>query len=481
MSKEVITWGLQTFVLALMLHASFLGIVRNSEARDLTDAVIQGYSFKDDGTSFLGAFIPGTSQPTDVAAAGRAVAPALAAAVAQAVSQSFPLTSIAPAFTYRYNSSLRVFERSTGVPGPLFSERALTLGKGQFNLSVGYAFMDFSEINGTDLDEIRSPVLIFEQFRNPVVTPSGLVGFPPSAVRLHTQLDIQAHVIAPSLRYGITENWDLGVTLPIVNTSVHVKNETERVVDLDGSYFSGSPLIILDAFGNKIPLNSYTQMPFVKSRQRAGLLSKAAASATGIGDILFRTKYHLWRTGFGGAALGLNLQLPTGEVRDFHGTDETHLSTLLYGSQVLWERFEPHLNLGMDFNAADVDRSSFLYAAGSTFLVGKELGLVVDFLARSEFRRFPLRLPPQGKLSGSPLDRPANTCTTSQPCSLLNFEVVFPTFPIAFKRNDIIDFSFGARYILGTSGSIFFGGIIPINDAGLRADFIPSGGIEYTF
>jgi hypothetical protein len=54
-------------------------------------------------------------------------------------------------------------------------------------------------------------------------------------------------------------------------------------------------------------------------------------------------------------------------------------------------------------------------------------------------------------------------------------------FPEPIKRNDTIDFSFGLRYVLGSSGSIFFGGIIPLNDDSFRADFIPSGGLEYTF
>jgi hypothetical protein len=53
--------------------------------------------------------------------------------------------------------------------------------------------------------------------------------------------------------------------------------------------------------------------------------------------------------------------------------------------------------------------------------------------------------------------------------------------PIKIQRNDIANFTFGLRYALGTAGSVFFGGVVPLNDDGFRADFIPSGGIEYTF
>lgn len=78
------------------------------------------------------------------------------------------------------------------------------------------------------------------------------------------------------------------------------------------------------------------------------------------------------------------------------------------------------------------------------------------------------------------MNRTLDTCTAAQPC-FLSSVTTFPAFPIKIKRNDIADFSFGLRYALGTSGSVFFGVIVPLNDDGLRADFIPSGGIEYTF
>jgi hypothetical protein len=32
--------------------------------------------------------------------------------------------------------------------GPLFAERALTIGKGKFNFNIGYAYVEFDDING---------------------------------------------------------------------------------------------------------------------------------------------------------------------------------------------------------------------------------------------------------------------------------------------------------------------------------------------
>jgi hypothetical protein len=484
---------LPALILVILVQAFSPGVLLKSEAKDLTDVLAQGFSF---GTSIPLPFFTPTGDIAVAPAAGAAVAPAFSAAIAQAVTQEVPLASVAPAFTYRFNPALDIFERLTGVPGPLFSERAPTLGKGQFNFAVGYAFLDFSELNGTDLDNIRSPGLFTEFFPEesfPVgQLPTGeeLFFVPVSDSLLRTRIDLQAHVIVPTLRYGITDKWDVSLSIPIVNTFLRVRNESVRVVD---PAFPAGGAFTLDAQENLKDFQGFIdpegkrlrggQIPLVRSQRPAKSLKRAAGSATGVGDIMLRGKYHLWQSELGGAALGLNLQLPSGEVRDFHGTDETHLSTFLYLSEVLWERFEPHLNVGVDFNADNVDRSSFLYAVGGSLLVGTRLGLIVDFIGRSEFGRFPVRIPPEGLTQGFALDKESDTCTAEQPCfpDLDRGLFSFPIFAARIKRNDIADFTFGLRYALGTSGSVFFGGVVPLNSDGFRPDFIPSGGIEYTF
>jgi hypothetical protein len=480
---------ISVIVLACALQAFAGGVVSHSEAKDLTDVLIKGFSYN--------AFGKNTS------AAAEAAAPAFSASIAEAVRQ-VPVAAGAPSFIYRFNSAVDSYERLTGVPGPLFTERALTLGKGQFDFSIGYSYIDFSDLNGTDLDNIRSPALlgaVFTDegvpFRQPslpgvVLGPGEEVFSAPSSLSLiRTQIDLQAHVIVPTLRYGLTNNWEIGLSIPIVNTFLRAKNGIEQIVDLDSA--SAHFLFVGDTQGNFLRrigffdhagnLLQREALPFIKSRRSPVPLSKAAGSATGVGDITLRTKYHFWRSELGGAALGLNLQLPSGEVKDFHGTDETHLSTFLYVSQVFGERFEPRLNIGVDFNADDVDRSSFLWSVGGTYLLRTQLGLIIDFLGRSEFGRFPARIPEEGIYQGVALDRKADTCTPERPCfiDVARGSVPFPFFPEKIERNDKVDFAFGLRYALGTWGTIFFGGIVPMNDDGVRADFIPSGGIEFTY
>lgn len=491
------------WVVVVLLQVGLWSVcIPQSEARSLKKAFIQGFAFPTapggvgtttrDQESLLGFFTPdgNFASPEALTRAAQGVAPVIAAAVAHAVTQQFPLASVAPAFTYRYNPVLSIYERSTGVPGPLYSERALTLGRGQFNFSIGYSYVSFDEFNGTDLDNIASPGLINEVFL-PDLELNGTPLFPFGLSQLRTRIDLQAHVIVPAFRYGISDHWDVSLAIPIVNTSVRVRNEVRRVAELSDGRLAlvGDDLLFVGVspdfsrITQVIPItpDTITQIPFRLSQRPPALLARAAASATGIGDISLRTKYHLWRTENGGATVGLNLLLPSGDVDDFHGTDETHVNPFVIVSQVMWDRFEPHVNIGFDFNADDVDRTAFTYAVGATLMVWGRLGVSVDFIGRSEFGRFPANLPPSGFIFGTGLNRPAASCTTQQPCNVRPQLTSFALFPERVRRNNLDDFSFGVRYALGTSGSIFFGGIIPLNRDGLRSDFIPSGGVEYSF
>ena len=473
------------FVLTCTLQATSLGVISRSEAKDLTDVLGRAFVFQSPTGEFDAS--GEISSLVDFSHISKAVGPAFSSAVARSVAQEFPLVSVAPAFIYHFNPSTDIYERLTGVPGPLFSERALTIGKGQFNFGVGYSFINYSSINGVSLDNIQSPGLISEFFdekrriKEHLPTGENLFVIPLTLSRIRTLIDLNAHVVVPTFRYGVTDRWDVSLALPIVSTYLRVRNRAVRTEDL-ATFAKEGPegdfRDFVDRTGKPIEGDL---LRFSKSERPSASLSKASGSATGVGDFLLRAKYQFWQNGFGGGALGLHLQFPTGKVRDFHGTGQTHVITFLYLSQVLRELFEPHLNLGIDFNADNVNQSSFLYAVGATLRVGKKLGLVIDFLGRSEFQRLQVRINPNDTVKGAVLDRALNTCTTEKPCFIKQDNISFPALPIRFKRNEIVNFSFGLRYALGTAGSVFFGGIVPLNDDGFRANFIPSGGVEYTF
>ena len=65
-----------------------------------------------------------------------------------------PLPTPASGFTYTFDSSLGVFQRSTQSFGPILTERAETIGKGKFTFGVTYQHFGFDTIEGLSLGDV---------------------------------------------------------------------------------------------------------------------------------------------------------------------------------------------------------------------------------------------------------------------------------------------------------------------------------------
>jgi hypothetical protein len=57
-------------------------------------------------------------------------------------------------FTFALDPALGTFVRTTESLGPLFAERAPTLGRGKLNVNVSFTFFEYDEFNGEDLDNL---------------------------------------------------------------------------------------------------------------------------------------------------------------------------------------------------------------------------------------------------------------------------------------------------------------------------------------
>jgi hypothetical protein len=356
---------------------------------------------------------------------------ALAENIADTAARSVPVISSSAGFTYRYNPSTEVFERTSQTLGPLFMERPDTLGRNKFNVSVSFQYVELNTFDGTDLTKLQNddPIVIR------TVGAGGTQGF--AATRLRYSLGLQQYVTSVSATYGITDDLDINLLVPIISTRLRVGVHAQDVAAAgpDG-VFSPSP-----------------------GPERTGF---DKGDAVGVGDILVRSKYQLPRWAWLRSALGLQLRLPSGSSSDFQGTGDVELSPFLYLSTVLWDRVEPELNLGIDYNADDVSRSAARYALGVDVDATRWCNFNVAYLGRSQFE-------------GSD----ANT----------NFQhlrggqlVSEPLLGLDFGRTDTSDLSFGVRFVVWGNVMVYANGIYAINDSGLRNDtIIPSGGVEATF
>lgn len=364
-------------------------------------------------------------------------------ALANTVASSYPVASASSSVTYAFNPKTESFERQTRVLGPIIGERAETIGKGQLNIGASLSFIDFSTINGDNLGDlvnqasIGGRVVSFPVPGGVTLKDGRFTNFLP--VLVHANINVQATIGTPSITYGVTPDLDVNLSLPLIETYLNVKvNETVPDPRL--------PQFMLRDCGTAAddpnPCKPGEIRPTTINRQ-------AADRAVGFGDLLLRFKYIVLRDKPVDLAAGLSVSFPSGDPDNFHGTGNYQLQPELVVSKVIAERFEPLLNLGVNLNADDVSRSSFRWAVGGTGIVYGPITAAAVFLGRNEFN--------------------AQTDPISAP------------FFFQIHRNDYYDFSFGLRCLFAESGVVSANVIVPLNRDGLRADYIPTLGVEYAF
>ena len=381
----------------------------------------------------LGASIPNaTAGLTDVFRHPRFARLELAAlgpALADTVAATYPIASASSSVSYAYDPGADMPIRRPGVMGPIFGERAETLGAGRIDLALSYSFVDLDEIDGEPLNALVSRRSVGHRFLFFPV-PGGVTlrdGRFTSLlpVRVALDVDVKAHIVAPSLTYGLTSDLDVNLTLPVVRTSLDVRART-RAPD---------------------PRRPVFALP----RGEPPMLGVRAGSDTseGIGDVLLRTKYVVRRGAPVDVALGLGLSLPSGRSGDFQGTGTTRVQPTLIASRTIGTRLEMLANAGMDLVADEVARSVVRWAAGGTTMLAGPLALTAVVLGRHELA------PP-----GDRIARP---------------------FFFQIRRSDVVDASVGLRWRFAAAAVLSANALVPLNKGGLRAEVIPTVALEYSF
>jgi hypothetical protein len=398
-----------------------------------------------------------------------AIAP-LGKAIGSQVANQIPSLSTSAGYTYEWNPELEVLERSAKTFGPLFTERAVTLGRNKFNLNLSYTFISFQEFNGKNLDRLTNRVerafvpeagnVQYFGLARSFTASDGIERAVGDQVRL--DLDLEAQLWDLSFTYGVLDSLDVNIDIPVLRT--YARSGVQETLP--------DPRCLGLLEGCDIHLDERGTISLPVQRQRE--------SSVGIGDIHLRAK---WAPGIRPIRLAglLDLALPTGDAADFQGTGDTRLATILIGSTDLGSMFEVHGQGGIDFNVNDVDLSQARYAIGVTAQLISFFALTVDFIGRSEFAAM-ARIPNTGRL---PAVRDIDGVPTlTQPLSeLAQGDAFFKGRPlfVDIKRNDILDLAIGGRVALGDRIMLLGNVLVPLNDDGLRADWIPTVALEANF
>ena len=378
---------------------------------------------------------------------------------------AYPLGSSSGGFTYAFNPETGLLERNTKSFGPLFAERALTLGKNKWNVGWVYTSARYDSLDGISL----GGDLVFNYFHagaapadNPDHATTSL-GSDVIQTRLH--LDVQIDSAILFVNYGVIKNLDLGLALPVVRTMIDASAQ-ETILPFS------------DAKGADCPSNPPVPADEHCHQFAPGVLTQTvnkSGTKSGLGDAVIRLKYNFWSEGPGGLSLGADIRVPTGDEKNLLGTGVTATKLFFIGSTE-YGSVSPHLNLGYTLisgsssTAGDIPDETN-YAFGVDYAPTRRFTLNADFVGR--IMRNAQRVESSTRLwSFAPLH-----ATTGTPTSALLDESL-PT------RGTIstLDGAFGARVAiyqrLLLSGSL----LVPLKDGqGIQDNARIAVALEYSF
>jgi len=252
----------------------------------------------------------------------------------------FPFSSSVSGFTFAFDPSLGTFLRTTATLGPLFAERAPTLGRGKLNVHFSYTFFKYDTFSGKSLNNF--PVIAAHE--------PDIIGFPDTreqfeldTVRLDIDVDMRVQIFAFAATYGITDRLDVGILIPITSVDMDVKSRARIVVSPNNTLFPGV----------------HTFMGGPESPNDA-----ASGYALGLGDVVLRAKYALVKSDVIDISGAFLTKLATGKHKDFLGSGTTTLRPFLVVSRTLFDVLTPHLNIGYEFNLDRGHQSAVSYAVG---------------------------------------------------------------------------------------------------------------------
>jgi hypothetical protein len=248
-----------------------------------------------------------------------------------------PLASSASGFTYRFNPSLGVPERTSDSFGPFFVNRSLTLGDRQVAISVAYRETAYERLDGRSLVDgtLRATASQLRAESTP---------FDVETLRL----ELQSRSTSVSVNLGVTDNLDVGFTIPFLQLSL----SGERV----------------DIY-----------------RGARAVQATAAAASSGIGDTLVRAKFNIWRKGGTGLAVGVDGRLPTGSTEELLGTGHSAIRPRAIASAETG-RVAVHGDAGYQFDevSRELNFGGAVTVAATPILtlVGEMTGRRIDALGR---------------------------------------------------------------------------------------------------
>ena len=353
---------------------------------------------------------------------------------------NFPLGSSSGGFTYSYDASLGTFSRSTQTFGPAFAERAATNGKGKFSFGFNYLHNSYNTLDGKDL---TNGDIKFDLLHQPI--GNYVEG---DVIEAALSMDLKSDTAAFLFSYGVNDRLDIGLAVPVVHVSMDL---TYHATILDFSTHATVPPP--HRFANGTKTDDFS----------------ASGSASGIGDVVVRGKYAVFRNGPQGLAVGIDLRLPTGDDQNMLGSGTAQTKIFLIGSSAIGDKIAPHVNIGFTASGNSATVSNQVnYVGGVEYGLSPKVTIVGDIIGQTLTSTLQLQ---DALLPHSFRDGPSGPIqsTTLQTISEKTGSLTTALGTIGVKANPWRNFLISAHVLF------------PLNQSGLRSGITPVIGFDYAF
>jgi hypothetical protein len=359
---------------------------------------------------------------------------------------NIPVSAASGGSTFSFEGGVPI--RTSNSAGPVFGERAQTLGRGRTLVALTRSGATFKTLRGVDLRNLQFTFAHANSDFEGCDSISGgdcsLLGVPTlenETISLDLALDVRLSVTSFLLTYGLTDRVDLGVVLPIVSTSIEGSSNAQI------NPFGPPPAVHF--FGGTPDNPILTASRFVQG------------SATGIGDVAARVKIALRRSEPVSVGVLADVRFPTGSNEDLLGSGSFAARGLGIVS-ARFGNFSPHANVGYVYRGGDFESDAVLATAGFDHLLAPWATLAADLVTELQVGTSPLQVPAPVVIE-APYRRVVRTAT------------------IPDRRDDLVNASLGVK-LTATDGLTFIANSEwPLNRGGLRPDIIWTLGMEYNF
>lgn len=343
---------------------------------------------------------------------------------------NLPVSSPASGTRYQFDRQLGVYVPFAQSLGPILAERAETIGAGRFLFAITHQQFAFDRADDLDLRSIDASVP-FEI--------SGLPGLPPGLTGIggaHTYVGLHLNETTAYFTYGVAHWLDVSLATPVVSSSMTVR---------------GTGSVAIPALGVR------TDVP----------AQSVHASATGLGDQLFRVKARLPSETIRVAAAG-DVRLPTGDEFNFHGAGAYGVKVFGIASTELGT-VSPHVNVGYERNGSTL----LADPAGVNPMRLPTRAFVIAGMDAAVTPRFTVAVDVSDHVA---FDRPRTVLPRVNANGI-------PETPLGFERASLHETNLAAGFKTRLIGQMVASGNVQLrlNEAGLRVRVVPNVGVSWLF